>query len=180
MELLLLRTRNPKRLSVPCNGALELESHFLLLQKGLNYLKPIIIICIFLLFVMGCQSKEDNSIIKEVSSDSLTVRVKVEREEASKIKIHTELVNTGDNSIGIIHGDPLTGAVVGERSNRPDIIYSFVGISKSLAKNEVYSFDKDKMINITPEDQILYTETIFSINGERKTIELNINLDEVD
>lgn len=129
---------------------------------------------------MGCRSKEDKSIIKEVSSESITVRVKVEREEASKIKIHTELVNTGDSSIGIIHGDPLTGAVVGERSNRPDIIYSFVGISKSLANNEVYSFDKDKMINITPEDQILYTQTIFSINGESKTIELNINLDEVD
>lgn len=143
-------------------------------------MKHTIILCIFLLFIIGCQSKEDKSIIKEVSSDSITLRVKVETVESSKIKIHTELVNTGDNSVVIIHGDPMIGEVVGYRSNRPDIILSFVGITKTLDKNEVYSFDKDKIINIKPEDQILYTQTIFSINGERKTMDLEINLDEVN
>ncbi len=145
-------------------------------------MRLIIILCIFLLLVIGCQSKEDNFIIKEVSSDLFTLRVEVERVKKSKIKIHTELVYAGDNSIQIMHTDPMVVAVVGDRLNRPGMVISFVGIQKTLSKNEVYSYDKDNIINLKPEDSILYAQSVFTIESEEKKINLDseINLDEVN
>jgi hypothetical protein len=87
-------------------------------------------------------------------------------------------VYTGDNSIEIIHTDPLVVTVLGDRSNRPEIVVSSVGIEKILDKNEVYSYDNDKLINILPEDKVLYTQTVLTIDGEQKIIDLDIDLDE--
>ncbi|WP_256757721.1 hypothetical protein [Cohnella sp. WQ 127256] len=146
-------------------------------------MKVITTLCVFLLLVMGCQRKEHIPVIKEVSSDFFTLRVKVEKVEKAKIKIHTELVYTGDRSIQIIHMDPLIGAVVGERSNRPDIVRSFVGIQRTLSNNEAYSYEKDRIMDIRSDDKVLYAEAIFSIEGEsvekKKILDLEINLDEL-
>ncbi|MFC4305423.1 hypothetical protein [Cohnella boryungensis] len=141
-------------------------------------MKRMIILSFFLFLVIGCQSKENNIIIKEVSSGLITLQVKVEKVEVSKVQVHTELVYTGDNSIEIIHTDPLVVTVLGDRSNRPEFVVSSVGIEKILDKNEVYSYDKDKLINILPEDKVLYTQTVLTIDGEQKIIDLDIDLDE--
>ncbi|GGG85701.1 hypothetical protein [Paenibacillus radicis (ex Gao et al. 2016)] len=142
-------------------------------------MKYIVIICVPLLLLVGCQQKEGHSTIKEVSSDSVTLRVIVDRVDTSQIKLHTELINMGESSITISHADPLVGAVVGDRMTRPDIVFSFVGITKRLDANEVYSYEKDTIINVQSKDKVLYAQALFTIDGDKKALDLDINLDEV-
>jgi hypothetical protein len=120
---------------------------------------------------------DDNIIVKEVSDDSFTLRVKIEKIDKTRIKIHTELIYLGEKSINIIHSDPLVGVVVGDGVTKPDIVYSFVGIPKTLVKNEVYSYEKDRIIDIRSTDKVVYTQVFFTSNDEKKIINLDIKLD---
>ncbi|MBB6637588.1 hypothetical protein [Cohnella thailandensis] len=134
---------------------------------------------VFFLFLTGCQEKEANTIVKEASVDSITLRVKVDKAADSEIKVHTELVNTGETSLEIIHADPMVGVAIGSHAAKPEIVTSFVGIKKILSKEEAYHFDADKSFVIQSGDEVLYTKASFSIGAELRTIELEIDLDEI-
>ncbi|RKP54919.1 hypothetical protein D7Z26_06660 [Cohnella endophytica] len=144
-------------------------------------MKFFIFIYCFLLLITGCQSqsKENKPFEKEMSSDLFTLLVKIEKIEKSKINVHTELVYTGDQSVKFVHSDPLVGVVLGDGLTRPEIVNSFVGISGTLVKNQVHSYDKDRVFEIQPVDKIIYTEAFLTSNDEKKVIDLEINLDEI-
>ncbi|BBI34140.1 hypothetical protein [Cohnella abietis] len=155
------------------------QSLIILIMKGCIKMRNVIILCFLIILMMGCQSKENKPYVKEVSSELFTLRVKIEQIEKSQIRVSSELVYKGDKSIKFVHSDPLVGAALGDGITRPDIIYSFVGTSGTLEKNQVYSDGKERVFEIGSKDKILYTQAFFTSNDEKKVIDLEINLDEI-
>jgi len=137
------------------------------------------ILVMIIILTTGCREKENAPLVKEVSSGIITLRVQAERVEASRIKVHAEIVNTGDRPIEILHMDPLVGIQVGPRGQEPEFVRSFVGIRGQLDSNKVYSYDEDRMIDIRRKDKVLYAQAILSVGEEDKTIDLDIPLNKI-
>ncbi len=142
-------------------------------------MKYLAVLSVFIMLATGCRSEEQSPVVKEVSSGIVTLRVQAEKVDASRIKVHAEIVNTSGRPIEILHMDPLVGIEVGPRDREPEFVRSFVGIQGQLDSNEAYSYDEDRIIDIRRKDKVLYAQAILSVGEEEKTIDLDIPLHQI-
>lgn len=137
------------------------------------------ILGMIIMLATGCRDKENAPLVKEVSSGIITLRVQAERVEASRIKVHAEIVNTGGRPIEILHMDPLVGIEAGPRDREPGFVRSFVGVRGQLDPNEAYSYEKDRILDIRQKDKVLYAQAILSVGEEEVKIDLDIPLRQI-